>query len=196
MYLTHDLLNRSGNHRARGAPAIQTDWANAIKSISKLYLEKGDFQGAAAAAAGKLYGYGHGNVLFKPTKATDNAFRPTTEGAMSYFIGCANTDIDSGCAEDAGFAFNSGKGFSEVIFENHQIELRVVRLQWQLDLIILPVLLRARNRGLSTPLATSATRTVKRASSFTTHQSPTNHRFEVQTDQMRLVDFLLANNKL
>ena len=123
MYLTHDLLNRSGNHRARGAPAIQTDWANAIKSISKLYLEKGDFQGAAAAAAGKLYGYGHGNVLFKPTKATDNAFRPTTEGAMSYFIDCANTDIDSGCAEDAGFAFNSGKGFSEVIFENHQIEL-------------------------------------------------------------------------
>ena len=30
---------------------------------------QGDYVGAAAKAAGELYGYGHTNVLFKPTKA-------------------------------------------------------------------------------------------------------------------------------
>merc|ERR1712216_45983 len=81
---------------------LQTNWANAIKSISKAHLDKGDFVGVAGAAAGELYGYGHGNVLFKPTKATDTPFRPTANDAMSYFVGCAS--VESGCAEDAGFA--------------------------------------------------------------------------------------------
>ena len=47
----------------------QAKWASAIASISKTYLDKGDFVGAAAEAAGELYGYGHNQVLFKPTKA-------------------------------------------------------------------------------------------------------------------------------
>merc|ERR1719230_1270387 len=46
----------------------QKDWANSIKDISKIYLNGGDYVGAASTAAGKLYGYGHCNVLFKPTK--------------------------------------------------------------------------------------------------------------------------------
>eukprot|EP00976_Prorocentrum_cordatum_P018356 371595-Prorocentrum_minimum.AAC.1 len=37
----------------------QANWANAIKTISKTCLEKGDYIGAAAEAAGELYGYGH-----------------------------------------------------------------------------------------------------------------------------------------
>ncbi|CAE7453459.1 unnamed protein product, partial [Symbiodinium pilosum] len=49
--------------------AVQTAWANAIKTISKTYLSGGDYVAEAAKAAGELYGYGHTNVLFKPTKA-------------------------------------------------------------------------------------------------------------------------------
>merc|ERR1712066_500974 len=72
-------------------------------------------------AAGELYGYGRSNVLFKPTKATAAQFRPTAEDAMSYFVG--HKDVEGGHTEDAGFAINGGKGWSDVVFKNHQIEL-------------------------------------------------------------------------
>ena len=37
-------------------------------TFSAVYAEKGDFIAAAGEAAGKLYGYGKTDVLFKPTK--------------------------------------------------------------------------------------------------------------------------------
>merc|ERR1712050_578245 len=77
--------------------------------------------GAAADAAGELYGYGHPNVLFKPTKAAEFQFRPTGADAMSYFVG--GNAVEDGYAEDAGFAINGGKGWSKVVFDNHQIDL-------------------------------------------------------------------------
>jgi len=101
----------------------QAKWANAIKSISSVYLEKRDFIAAAGEAAGELYGYGHSNVLFKPTKAAEYAFRPTGEDAMSYFVGADAMDNDKFKGEDAGFAINGGKGWSDVVFDNHQIDL-------------------------------------------------------------------------
>merc|ERR1712070_420329 len=58
----------------------------------------GDYVGAAANAAGELYGYGHTNVLFKPTKAAEFPFRPTGPEAMSYFVG------------------------KDAVFTNHQVE--------------------------------------------------------------------------
>jgi hypothetical protein len=100
----------------------QAAWASAIKSISKTYLDKGDFVGAAATAAGQLYGYGKSNVLFKPTKAAEYPFRPTAEEAMSYFVGEQN--VKDGYKEDGGFAINGGNGWKDVVFNNHQIELR------------------------------------------------------------------------
>jgi len=100
--------------------ACQKAWADAIVSISKIYKEKGDFVKAAGEAAGKLYGYGHGAVLFKPTKAAEYPFRPEAGQAMSYFVGNAN--VEGGYAEDAGFAINGGKGWEKVVFENHQID--------------------------------------------------------------------------
>jgi len=100
---------------------VQAAWAGAIKSISKTYLDEGDYVGAAAEAAGELYGYGKTNVLFKPTKAADAPFRPTAADAMSYFVG--KDAVDKGYDEDAGFAINGGKGWSDVIFDNHQIDL-------------------------------------------------------------------------
>merc|ERR1719261_890963 len=85
-----------------------------------VYKEGGDFVQRAADAAAELYGYGHSNVLFKPTKAVDERFRPTGASAMSYFVGAKN--VEGGIAEDGGFAINGGKGWSDVVFYNHQIE--------------------------------------------------------------------------
>ena len=101
--------------------AAQDAWASAIKGISKAYLDGGDYVQTAAEAAGELYGYGYSNVLFKPTKAAEHAFRPTGEDAMSYFVG--NQAVADGYAEDGGFAINGGKGWSDVVFDNHQIDL-------------------------------------------------------------------------
>ena len=105
---------------AEDVQECQTAWANAIQSISKTYLDKGDYVGAAAEAAGELYGYGHTKVLFKPTKATDNPFRGCGESAMSYFVG--GTAVDNGLEEDAGFAINGGKGWSKVVFKNSEVD--------------------------------------------------------------------------
>merc|ERR1719265_985857 len=99
----------------------QTAWASPIKGISKAYLDKGDFVKTAATAAGELYGYGQSNVLFKPTKAADYPFRPTAEEALSYFVG--EKHVKDGYKEDGGFAINGGKGWKDVVFTNHQIEL-------------------------------------------------------------------------
>jgi hypothetical protein len=101
--------------------AVQTNWAAAIKNISKVYKEKGDYIAAAATAAGELYAYGHDDVLFKPTKAAEYQFRPTPEEAMSYFVG--GDVVEDGYAEDAGFAINGGKGWESCVYDNHQISL-------------------------------------------------------------------------
>jgi len=98
-------------------------WADSIASISKVYLDGGDYVAAAGDAAGKLYGYGQCDVLFKPTKATDHPFRPTGEDAMSYFVGAEAMKNDKFKGEDAGFAINGGKGWSNVVFRNHKVDL-------------------------------------------------------------------------
>merc|ERR1711988_723842 len=99
--------------------AAQKLWGDSIASISKVYADKGDY----GAAAGKLYGYGHCDVLFKPTKATDHPFRPTGEDAMSYFVGAEAMGADDFVGEDAGFAINGGRGWKSVVFRNHQVDL-------------------------------------------------------------------------
>ena len=96
---------------------MQAKWAAAIKNISKVHKEGGDYGATALEAAGELYAYGHSNVLFKPTKAVEYQFRPTAEEAMSYFVG-------GKYSEDAGFAINGGKGWSECVYENHQIDIK------------------------------------------------------------------------
>ena len=101
---------------------LQTKWGQAIKDISAVYLDGGDFLAEANAAAAALYGYGHeSDILFKPTKASEYPFRPTATGALSYFVGGDN--VQDGYSEDGGFAHNVGKGWSEVEFENVQIDL-------------------------------------------------------------------------
>ena len=60
-------------------------------------------------------------MLFKPTKALEAQFRPTAADAMSYFVG--HKAVKDGHKEDAGFAINGGKGWADVVFDNHQIEV-------------------------------------------------------------------------
>merc|ERR1719396_174349 len=103
--------------------AAQKLWADSIASISKVYADKGDYVAAAGEAAGKLYGYGNCDVLFKPTKATKNPFRPTGEDAMSYFVGAEAMKNNKFKGEDAGFAINGGRGWKDVTFRNHKIDL-------------------------------------------------------------------------
>ncbi len=98
----------------------QNLWAQSIVDISNSFLTGGDYVRLAGERAGDLYGYDHSNVLFKPTKAAEQQFRPTANDAMSYFVG--HDAVISGFKEDQGFAINSKKGFSRVIFNNHQID--------------------------------------------------------------------------
>ncbi|CAE7637186.1 unnamed protein product [Symbiodinium sp. CCMP2592] len=129
IFLHHSSVPFSAGTASGGAAAVseedvraaQAAWANAIKTISRTYLDGGDYVAAAGKAAGELYGYGHTNVLFKPTKAKDFQFRPLASQAMSYFVGCKA--VEDGIPEDGGFAINGGKGWSDVVFDNHQIEL-------------------------------------------------------------------------
>ncbi len=42
---------------------------------------------------------------------------------MSYVVGAETMSNEKFVGEDAGFAINGGKGWKEVVFANHQIEL-------------------------------------------------------------------------
>jgi hypothetical protein len=80
----------------------QNGWCAALLDISKTHDEKG--QEAAKELASNIidaaYGYQMGAVLFKPTlTVVPQAFRPTSEGALSYFVGG-----DENFPTDKGFA--------------------------------------------------------------------------------------------
>jgi hypothetical protein len=85
------------------------DWGNGLATIAKTYREKGDYKKVATDFIKRMYNYDHGEVLFKPTLAAQVMFRPTFEGALSYFVGG-----DKNFAEDNGFAI---KDWREVNFD-------------------------------------------------------------------------------
>ena len=65
-------------------------WGNGLINISKTFETEG-IEGATSVAScmiDNLYFYGFGEVLFKPTlSGGSQTFRPTKEGALSYFVG-------------------------------------------------------------------------------------------------------------
>ena len=65
-------------------------WGDALVAVSKAW-EEGGIEAATKVANGALdaaYAYEMGPVLFKPTLASgEKTFRPTREGALSYFVG-------------------------------------------------------------------------------------------------------------
>ena len=88
----------------------QKTWGKALVNLGKTYTDGGDYQKVAKNLVNTLYAYRTGQVLFKPTKASDVKFRTTKEGALSYFVG-----HNKNFAEDKGFALTP---WTNVRFQN------------------------------------------------------------------------------
>jgi len=91
----------------------QQEWGDGIVAISEAHRNGGDYVGIATNHINTLYAYQIGPVLFKPTLAAVDQFRPTFESALSYFVASNNA-----CPEDEGFAI---KGWTKVSFENDKV---------------------------------------------------------------------------
>jgi len=88
----------------------QKAWSDALVNLGKTYTNGEDYKQAAKNLVNDLYAYKTGQVLFKPTKASDIKFRTTKEGALSYFIG-----HNQNFPEDKGFALTP---WTNVKFQN------------------------------------------------------------------------------
>ena len=91
----------------------QRAWGEGIVAIATAHTNGGDYISLATNHVNTLYAYQMGPVLFKPTLAATDQFRPTFETALSYFVASNNA-----CPEDQGFAI---KGWTNVRFENSDI---------------------------------------------------------------------------
>ena len=91
----------------------QRAWSKGIVAIATAHTNGGDYVSLATDHVNTLYAYQMGPVLFKPTLAATNQFRPTFETALSYFVASNNA-----CPEDQGFAI---KGWTNVRFENSDV---------------------------------------------------------------------------
>ena len=91
--------------------AAQQAWGDGIVAIGNVYQAKGDYAAKASEHIANLYAYGKSEVLFKPTLASDDQFRETFSGALSYFV-------SGEIAEDKGFAI---KPWTNVRFGEQQI---------------------------------------------------------------------------
>jgi len=95
--------------------AAQQAWCDGLVKIGKVYKEGGDYKAVAGQLIDDLYDYKDGKVFFKPTLASGkNTFRPTREGALSYFVG-GNKNFP----EDTGFAL---KQWVKVRYDNNAAE--------------------------------------------------------------------------
>ncbi|RGP54313.1 hypothetical protein [Pseudomonas abyssi] len=74
-------------------------WCDNVVRIGQIHSEGGDVTAAATQILTDTYDYDKGKVLFKPTLTFGpQTYRPTKEGALSYFIG-GNPDFP----DDTGF---------------------------------------------------------------------------------------------
>lgn len=80
----------------------QSQWADAIVDIGSVYLDNGDYTQCAQNHIAALYAYELSEVLFKPTLASAQPFRHTSQEALSYFVGGI-------IEEDRGFAIRPWK---------------------------------------------------------------------------------------
>jgi len=88
----------------------QKKWGEGIVKIGTLKNNDSECIKYTTSFLNEMYDFDN-VVLFKPTKASVEQFRPTFKMALSYFIG----GHDSFCSEDNGFAM---KPWIEVKFEN------------------------------------------------------------------------------
>ena len=97
----------------RDVEKAQEAWGDGIVAIAAAHSTGGDFVGIATTHVNTLYAYQLGPVLFKPTLAAIDQFRPTFETALSYFVAS-----NGACPEDKGFAI---KGWTNVRFDNSDV---------------------------------------------------------------------------
>ena len=90
---------------------IQKQWGDGVVKIGSLKDERNECERYTSEFLDKLYAFELGTVLFKPTKCSDEQFRPTKEKAISYFIAGDHRT----CGEDKGFAIQP---WTKVRFEN------------------------------------------------------------------------------
>lgn len=78
---------------------VQSKWGENLVEIGRHKNNKEDYEMATNLMLNELYAFDNGEVLFKPTRATEKQFRLNLEAAKSYFIG-GNPNF----SEDLGFA--------------------------------------------------------------------------------------------
>ncbi len=93
----------------------QDKWSCGIINIGDKFLANEDYLSYAEIFLDTLYAFNMGDVLFKPTFASETQFRLTKKAALSYFVG-GNTSL----TEDDGFALMNWKS---IRFENKRIRI-------------------------------------------------------------------------
>lgn len=93
----------------------QNSWGNGIITIGKLKDNPKESRIFTVNFINKHYDFDFGDVLFKPTKASEKQFRNNNKSALSYFIGS-----DNDYTEDKGFALNP---WVKVEFKNEAINI-------------------------------------------------------------------------
>ena len=99
------MITKSQIHEA------QRKWGDGIVKIGTLKDNESECLEFTKSFLNSLYDFENNDVLFKPTKAAEEQFRPNFQMALSYFLGGSN----SFCSEDDGFAM---KPWVNVKFEN------------------------------------------------------------------------------
>ena len=89
----------------------QKKWGDGIVKIGALKDNESECLEFTSSFLNSLYDFENNDILFKPTKAADEQFRPNFQMALSYFLGGSN----SYCSEDEGFAM---KPWLDVKFVN------------------------------------------------------------------------------
>ena len=89
----------------------QKKWGDGIVKIGALKDNQSECLEFTSSFLNSLYDFENNDVLFKPTKAAEQQFRPNFEMALSYFLGGSK----SYCSEDEGFAM---KPWLDVKFVN------------------------------------------------------------------------------
>ena len=89
----------------------QKKWGDGIVKIGALKDNESECLEFTSSFLNSLYDFENNDVLFKPTKAAEQQFRPNFEMALSYFLGGSK----SYCSEDEGFAM---KPWLDVKFVN------------------------------------------------------------------------------
>ena len=89
----------------------QKKWGDGIVKIGALKDNESECLEFTRSFLNSLYDFENNDILFKPTKAADEQFRPNFQMALSYFLGGSQ----SYCLEDEGFAM---KPWLDVKFVN------------------------------------------------------------------------------